>query len=294
MKTVIEIGIPAHNEEANIAHVLASIKDQSQDNFQIRQIVINSDGSTDATVSRALATGIKNLKVHDNPQRKGKPTRVGELLEDATADILVLLDADVRLASTQSLWELISPIVLHNAALVSGRPQKVMTSSSFDRIMDVSMHLQDYVKSRVNGGANVYACHGRILALHRKLYSSLVPFESWTGDDAHIYFYNQQLGGRFSYAKDAVVLFKMPQNLSDFFRQQSRFQDGRSQLAKRFGEKILTEYKVPVRVYLGAVFTAFARWPYPFLRYVALRLKGRRGYQPSLKAWVPSSTTKQL
>jgi glycosyltransferase involved in cell wall biosynthesis len=49
-KTEIDIGIPALNEDANIQQLLRSIVEQPQDTYEIANIFLVSDGSTDNTV----------------------------------------------------------------------------------------------------------------------------------------------------------------------------------------------------------------------------------------------------
>jgi cellulose synthase/poly-beta-1,6-N-acetylglucosamine synthase-like glycosyltransferase len=294
MKIPIEIGIPAHNEEGNIAELLHSLMEQEQDIYEIKRIIVNSDASTDATIAKARATGIKVLDLIDNPDRGGKATRVTELLRSAQTDIMVLFDADVRPAHRETVHALVAPLINDGATLTSGRPRKVTTDSNFDRTMAVSLSLQDYVKSHINEGQNIYACHGRIMALHRKLFEKIVPLQSWTGDDAYIYLFNKKVGGKFAYSPEAEVLFKMPQSPEDFIRQQSRVRTGKQELTKLFGDEILSEFEIPLSVTGGATIHAFMERPVSFMEYVGLRFKGRRGYKPVDKAWDGPQTTKKF
>lgn len=295
-KIPIEIGIPAHNEQENIVQLLDSILDQKQEGFYISRIIIVSDGSTDETVGRALSVKSKltEVEVVDEKERRGKAARVAQLFRSAKTDIMVLFDADVLMANKQTISRLITPILHGEAALTSGRPKKVNTSSRFDQIMDVSIYLQDYIKSHFRNGVNLYACHGRIVAMHRSTFSRLAPFDSWTGDDTYLYLFNKKVGGRFVYVDNATVYFKMPQSEADFIKQQSRFSDGQQQLAETLGAKTRSEYHIPIRLVASAALLALFKHRSRFILYAVLRTRGKAAYKPTRPAWAKSDTTKTL
>ena len=52
-KPTVTIGIPAHNEEANIANMLNSVISQEQKSFFLEKIIVALDGCTDNTESEA-------------------------------------------------------------------------------------------------------------------------------------------------------------------------------------------------------------------------------------------------
>ena len=49
-KPTIEIGIPALNEEANIGYLIESLLKQDKSGYELKRILVSSDGSTDRTV----------------------------------------------------------------------------------------------------------------------------------------------------------------------------------------------------------------------------------------------------
>jgi glycosyltransferase involved in cell wall biosynthesis len=290
----VRIGISALNEQSNIRKLVRSILSQDTLGFQLEDIVVVSDGSTDETVSEARAVKSSKVKVVEHSQRRGKSQRMAELFGTTDADVLVMFDADVVLDSSQTIEQLVDPILRGGASLASGRPLKIESDTKFDRLMDVSMDLQDYVKKNINHGDNVYACHGRIVALSRALYSSIAPDGIISSNDAYLYFANQQIKGKFVYVDSATVKFKMPQTEKDFIKQQARFAGGSRALEHVFGTEVAAQYRIPVSIYAKACGHVMARHGFSFARYFILRFKGKFARPSSHALWDVSSTTKKL
>lgn len=80
--------IPALNEEKTIASVVQSAMASSL----VDEVIVVSDGSTDATVSIAKEAGAQVLE-HDHPQGKAQAMETGVQATDAS--ILLFLDADL-------------------------------------------------------------------------------------------------------------------------------------------------------------------------------------------------------
>jgi cellulose synthase/poly-beta-1,6-N-acetylglucosamine synthase-like glycosyltransferase len=91
----IAVLISAYNEAEYIEDAIHTIIDQAYPNYEIH---IGSDGSTDDTVKlvQSLQKDIPNLHIHDLTKR-GKNAVNEYLVSHSTSDIIVHLDADVRL-----------------------------------------------------------------------------------------------------------------------------------------------------------------------------------------------------
>ena len=79
----VTIGIPAYNEEANIAFLLEDILKQRQETFQLKKILVISDGSADATADIARRYESSGVCVKDDGERKGKAMRLNEIFDAA-------------------------------------------------------------------------------------------------------------------------------------------------------------------------------------------------------------------
>lgn len=84
--------IPARNEEHNIGNLLLSIKNQS---FQIDELIVVNDNSTDKTKEVAINLGAKVLDSAELPEGwKGKPWACWQGAQYSSADIFIFLDSD--------------------------------------------------------------------------------------------------------------------------------------------------------------------------------------------------------
>jgi hypothetical protein len=90
---LVSVLIPARDEEASIGGCLDSIGAG-------HQILVLDDGSRDGTARRAAAHGAEVIAgTPPPPGTLGKPHACRQLAAAATGDVLVFLDADVRLAA---------------------------------------------------------------------------------------------------------------------------------------------------------------------------------------------------
>lgn len=294
-KLTVSVGIPAHNEEKNILQLLESIKRQKNEDLSISHIYLISDGSTDNTVQIAKNVDLKQLTIIDHKKSVGKSRRMVELFKLVDEDILILLDADVILNNNDSLRKLIEPIIAGNATLSCGRPIKVNTNSIVDRALNGSIFLQDYVKENIDHGNNIYSCHGRILAVSKKLYKhhELKPLP--TGNDAFMYIFNTIHGTGFAYIPAAQVRFKMPQTIGDYNRQRVRYAGTKQNLIAHFGKDIESLYSIPTKVKVNGILKAIIKHPLDLFYYFCLLATSVFAKKDStVLGWKISSTTKTV
>ena len=221
-RPTVTVGIPAFNEGLSIGGLLASIITQQSTNYVLQEIVVLSDGSTDATAAAARAVNDPRIRVVDDPVRQGKPARMNELFATATTDIVVILDADISLAGEQCLAALIQPFHDHpEVSLVSGRGEPLPADTFIRRVATTGIAVWDRARSAADAN-DVYYCEGTIRAFHRRLYSEL-RFPAKSADDIYPYLYAQLHGFVFARAPQAIVHFTLPSRLGDYISQQSRF-----------------------------------------------------------------------
>ena len=111
MKTII--GIPAYNEEKNIAKIIINSKEFAD------QIIVCDDGSTDSTVAIAESLGAIVIK---HPKNLGYGSAIHSIFlkaKEINADILVTDDADGQ-HRTQDITKVIEPIKKGDADLIIG------------------------------------------------------------------------------------------------------------------------------------------------------------------------------
>ena len=116
----LSIVIPAHNEEATVAGVVAGHRDVGRSLASSFEIIVCDDGSNDGTwaaleASRATCPELRLIR---NPSRSGIPFTMKRLYADAAGDWIYFAPADgqVPAAALPPMWEL-----REGAALVVGR-----------------------------------------------------------------------------------------------------------------------------------------------------------------------------
>lgn len=95
--------IPAHNEAARIAGVLAAAKGHPM----IQEVLVVDDGSSDDTAAIARAAGVQVLRLCPN---RGKSAALAKALCHVRTSHVVLLDADLTGLRAPDLSRLMAPV----------------------------------------------------------------------------------------------------------------------------------------------------------------------------------------
>lgn len=96
--------VPAYNEEATLAEVLAVLKATPC----FHEVLVISDGSTDGTVEIARTMGLRAIHVREN-QGKGRAMAIGVAHTDA--EILLFVDGDILNLTEDLLNRLVEPVL---------------------------------------------------------------------------------------------------------------------------------------------------------------------------------------
>lgn len=119
MEKTLYIVIPARNEEGAIGEVIRKVPRHFTPNLKVKVLVVD-DGSTDQTVSVALAAGAD--VIYPMPQHTGLGAAVRSGLREAWqlgADYAIMIDADNEYPAEQ-IPELMAPILAGTADYVMG------------------------------------------------------------------------------------------------------------------------------------------------------------------------------
>lgn len=299
-KPTVTIGIPAHNEEANIARLLRSVLLQKKSTYTLEAIIISCDGCTDNTadIVREFAKENSLIKLIDDGKRLGKPERLNSFYKSVNSDIFIAFDGDVVLAHSQVVKELVEEFDDKNVGLVGGRDVPLPAKSLFERIAVCADKLWYEVRKDIKGGNTIHNHIGRISALHKKVYKSVELPKDMAADDHFLYFRNKELGREFNFAENAVVFYRQPDNLKDYLKQTARYISYRPMIIRHFGFWVNEDYKTPLSVKVKAVAKMFLSEPLylplaltlkVYLRFMETKL--RVDYRGSL--WSVVESTKQ-
>ncbi|WP_319951818.1 glycosyltransferase family 2 protein [Caldinitratiruptor microaerophilus] len=105
--------IPAYNEEATIADVVAAVRQAGG----IDPIVVVADGCTDRTAERARDAG---ALVVEHPENRGKAAAMKTGISATDSDVVVFLDADLVGLTREHVRALVAPVLAGEADMAIG------------------------------------------------------------------------------------------------------------------------------------------------------------------------------
>lgn len=225
-KLTVTIGIPAHNEEANIAAIIESVMHQSQRNFILEKVVVNCDGCTDNTASivRELMRRYPSLQLVNDGKRKGKSARLNYFFRHSTSDILICLDADTHLKNSSVISSIVHSFLEdQSVSLVGGNDVPMAARTYFESIVVLWTNVWMNLVRPLNNWVNPNNNHGRLYALKKNYFRKLTIPTTVAADDFYVFYKNIQLGYSFRFSEKAYVEYRCPNNLKDFMSQSKRF-----------------------------------------------------------------------
>lgn len=292
----LTVAVSAYNEGNNISSFLKSLLIQKDTNFHLEKILIISDGSTDNTVSEIKKFKSPIIEIRDYKKREGKSKRLNEIYSSVKTDVLVQFDADVIIASPNTIANLVRPFYQDNRiGLIGGNPQPIKGKTRIEKGVYYSFKVYD--KLRVIGRW-AYGCDGRILALSKDLARNTQIPNDMIANDAFMYFWAKTKGYKFKHVRNAVVYFRLPSTIRDQIRQNTRFVAAHYRLARIFGSMVKEEYKMPKGFYIQETFKQFSKHPLDagllFLVNLICRYKALKGESKLTSIWQIAETTKSL
>ena len=238
----IDIVIPAFNEGSCIESLLHDVMMARQrDWFQIQNIYVISDASTDQTdnVVQRVARRDPRIKLIRKRERKGKQDSINLAFSVTSADVVLFIDADVRLASEHSIARLLHHFRDGKTALVQGglvrvRPGFTLHAAKLAAYFD--WILVDKIRRRK--AISRWSIDGRVMALSRDFYRHLALPRS-LADDQFIFYSCIQQGRKFVWADDAIFYYGPPESIADFSHQWSRYFFYTKKSRQCFGEGLI-------------------------------------------------------
>ncbi len=238
----IDVVIPAFNEGSCIEGLLHDVMMARQyDWFQIQNIYVISDASTDQTdnIVQRVARREPRIKLVRKQERKGKQDSINLAFSLTSADVVVFIDADVRLASEQSIAKLLHHFRDGETALVQGGLVRV--HPGFTLYAGKLAAYFDWIlvdKIRRQKAISWWSIDGRVMALSRDFYRHLV-LPCSLADDQFICYSCIQQGHKFVWADDAIFYYGSPESIADFSHQWSRYFFYTKKSRQYFGEELI-------------------------------------------------------
>jgi cellulose synthase/poly-beta-1,6-N-acetylglucosamine synthase-like glycosyltransferase len=302
-KKTVTVGIPAHNEESNIANILNDILLQERKSFTIQNITVACDGCTDNTskIVRSYTKKHKIIKVIDDGKRLGQAERLNNFFRSNKSDIFITFDADTKLANKYVIKNLVKKFDNDKIGVVGGHDKPFVPTNFVEKVAVNFIDLWYDIRINFNNGSNMHNLHGCVIAFSRECAKRVRLPISLVSSDVFIYYQAMELGFSFRFASDAQVFYHVPSTISDYFKQTARFMYANSETQKFFPNIELSQSHIPFWMKIKVIFSAFIRDPivifFALLFQVLVRIYSRykyRGVSAISPIWSTVTSTKNL
>jgi cellulose synthase/poly-beta-1,6-N-acetylglucosamine synthase-like glycosyltransferase len=260
-KLSVTIGIPAYNEEKNIARLLKSLLRQNISNYIFNNIVVICDGCNDATSVEVRKVKSKFIRLIEGKTNKGKIARLNQLFRLNKSDLLIVFDADIGLANDFVIYNIVKAFQRGNVSIVAGKDLPYPPDNLFGKVICSWTDVWNKIRWQLREGDNVHNLHGSIFAATNKFTKSVYIPPEVVIDDQFLYLIAKKKGFRFGFASSAIIYYKTPSSVRDYITQSSRYLALKSFMVTYFGKDILEEYKVPLKIKFESLVVHFLRNP---------------------------------
>ncbi len=260
LKPLLTVGVPAYNEERNIANLIASIIKQTSIKFELKQILVVCDGCTDKTVPivKKLAKKYKNIRLIERSIRSGKAAALNLIYEKSNTDFLMTIDADVAFANKSSIDLLVSTLIQNPKLNMTG-PRHIPAHSNtlFGNFARVSYQSFEDAFLKINQGNNFYAVMTTEM-MRKSFYKSFVFPQGTVSDQCFVYAKSIEKNREgFKLVKESKVVFGTAKTFHDWRILSARSVVGdKEDVLKHFGDWILKYYSMPKKIY----FQSLLKW----------------------------------
>lgn len=166
----VAVILSVYNEEKVIAEKIRNFQAQTYPAESLELLIV-SDGSTDATEAIVRQTGADRVRLLVQTRNAGKTAALNRAVRETQADLLVFTDANSMFAedAVTRMAELFTDPAV---GLVSGRTEYVAAASGGDRLY---RRYEDWLKALESRLYGIVGADGAIYALRRSLYEPLEP-----------------------------------------------------------------------------------------------------------------------
>lgn len=241
----VSIGIPTFNEERSIVNFFSSLKRQSiNDKCIIDEIIFvdDSDDKTPQIINKlALENPEYNIRLLHNYVRQGASHAWNTIFKNAKGDIIVLLDADIKL--TDNCLSRLTNKIHTNVGLCASNSLPIIEKNNI--FSNASGFIAYWLRSIRLHGLSQYTTMGRALAIDSTVIKDLEIPKDIIAIDLYLQCKVLEKNMEVIYDDGASIYFNTPLNIQDFLSQVTRAIKGHSQI-KEFSKKF--NLRVPISI----------------------------------------------
>ncbi|MBI2611528.1 glycosyltransferase family 2 protein [Candidatus Gottesmanbacteria bacterium] len=295
-KPSITIGVPAYNEEANIKRLLLVLLGQKQNNFNLKEIIVISDGSNDKTIEEVKSIRNKKIKLIKNLERFGQIYCQNLIFHQTESDIVILLEGDTLPANNRYLETLLEPMIKDSQVdYVQGNSSPSLSKNLLSKILGTQQYIYHQISLKYRGNTD-WSCTGRGgRAFSKKVYKNLIwPLN--VPEDVFAYLWCQEMNIKTYFTKDALCFYQPPESLEDLLKQRQKIKSSIHSLRQYFPKESIDQfYNRPVLLKLLMTFQFLIYFPLYFILYflIALWLKTKLNNAKFTDHWAIAYSTKR-
>ncbi len=254
----VSIAIPAHNEQATIKELLSQLIQQNAIGFELKEIIVLSDISTDDTVARAKSVDDARIKIIETPERMGQNRCQNTLFRMAEGDIVVFMEANMIPHSPLYIRELIAPILKDEVSCTYGATEPWLSSHGLASLFYFIESAKVLAFRSHRRGKNVLTCRsGKAV---RKSRAANLNWPPDVAEDAYFYLFSRYTLRSVQYVRQAVLYYHVPNSLADYFMESMKFATSKRILKRYFPKRLINkEYSLSGSINLRFVSTLMRR-----------------------------------
>ena len=242
----VSIVIPARNEEAGIE---GTIQAAMQMYWPNKEIIVINDGSLDHTLEKIQAIADhSSIQIISHKAAAGKSISLNEGIAAATSEIVVILDADARPAKNV-LDRLVPHFLIHeDVAAVTGNPRVANLSSLLSKLqaIEFTSNISTLRRGQAAWG-RVNTISGIMTAFRRREILEIGGFSpTQPTEDIEMTWRLHREGYRCVYEPAAQVAMEVPESLSQWWKQRTRWSTGLVRVLQTHGFAVVRKWEWPV------------------------------------------------
>jgi glycosyltransferase involved in cell wall biosynthesis/LmbE family N-acetylglucosaminyl deacetylase len=285
-KPTVIVGIPAYDEEANIGELLKALFRQKQDNFDLKEIIVVSDGSKDKTELIVESFKDKKIKLLKNECRLGQNKSQNLIISMTSSDYLLLLEADTLPSDKYFISKMVEHAEEKNAGVVQGLPRPLKPRNFVESVLIKQgiLFSEFYLGKKNAVQMHISGQGGRLISneVFKKLF-----WPKYVYEDLYLLFFCKQKSEKYLLNEDAICYCRYPDNIRDYLRKRRKVMVGHLAMMKYFSkENPSLLNKVAYKETLIMFFKFLAEDPLRFFVYIfikiysKLKMRGTISLQP--------------
>jgi biofilm PGA synthesis N-glycosyltransferase PgaC len=230
----LTIGVCAYNEEKNIKALLGDILNQTglpQDS----EVIVVASGCTDNTVRivREVADMDPRVELIEEKNRTGKTNAINLILANCSAELLVLVGADIRLHK-DSVSEILRAISDERVAVAGGLPVVENSGSSeVAKSAAIIWRVMRQTMTELGSAGELSFVMGELYCFRTNLLEHIPP--EVVNDDAYVATFARNRGLKVVHAAKANFVLKVPSSIPDYIAQRRRVTYGHLLIRAQMG-----------------------------------------------------------